>query len=153
MGWSMGGAISLQVATRSANAGVLRGIILESPVVNWIDTLNYQTDIMNVPRQISAGARGIISSRWGSALTGQASPIDLARLNFVERASELTLPILLMHSADDGFVPPYASRELAALRPDIVTYDEFSVARHAKLWNYDPVRFNDDIGRWLNRLP
>lgn len=58
-----------------------------------------------------------------------------------------------MHSADDGFVPPYASRELAALRPDIVTYDEFSVARHAKLWNYDPVRFNDDIGRWLNRLP
>ena len=153
MGWSMGGAISLQVATRSANAGVLRGIILESPVVNWIDTLNYQTDILNVPRPISAGARSIISSRWGSALTGQASPIDLARLNFVERASELTLPILLMHSADDGFVPPYASRELAALRPDIVTYDEFSVARHAKLWNYDPARFNDDIGSWLNRLP
>ena len=153
MGWSMGGAISLQLATRSANAEVLRGIILESPVVNWIDTLNYQTDILNVPRPISAAAQTIISSRWGTSLTGQAAPIDLARLNFVARADELTLPILLMHSADDGFVPPWASRALAKLRPDIVTYDEFTVARHAKLWNYDSARFNEDIGTWLSRLP
>ena len=153
MGWSMGGAISLQVATRSANARVLRGIILESPVVNWIDTINYQTDSQRVPRLVSVGAQGIISSSWGRGLTGQQTPIDLGRLNFVARADELTLPILLMHSADDGYVPPIASRELARLRPDIVTYDEFTGARHAKLWNYDPARFNDDIGSWLNRLP
>jgi alpha-beta hydrolase superfamily lysophospholipase len=153
MGWSMGGAISLQVATRSANAGFLKGIILESPVVNWIDTINYQTDSLRVPRVVSASARKMISSGWGSTLTGQSAPIDLARLNFVARADELTLPILLLHSADDGFVPPYASRELALLRPDIVTFDEFAVARHAKLWNYDPDRFTEDIGSWLNRLP
>jgi pimeloyl-ACP methyl ester carboxylesterase len=153
MGWSMGGAISLQLATRSANAEVIKGIILESPVVNWIDTINYQTDALNVPRFVSASARSVMSSSWGAGLTGQATPIDLARLNFVARASELTMPILLMHSADDGYVPPIASRALAELRPDIVTYDEFTVARHAKLWNYDPVRFNEDIGGWLTRLP
>jgi pimeloyl-ACP methyl ester carboxylesterase len=152
MGWSMGGAISLQVATRSANAGILKGIILESPVVNWVDTIDYQTDSLRVPRVVSASAQKMISSSWGSTFTGQSAPIDLARLNFVARADELTVPILLLHSADDGFVPPYASRELALLRPDIVTFDEFTVARHAKLWNYDPERFSADIGGWLNRL-
>jgi hypothetical protein len=42
---------------------------------------------------------------------------------------------------------------LALARPDIVTFDEFTVARHAKLWNYDADRFNEDIGGWLSRLP
>jgi uncharacterized protein len=153
MGWSMGGAISLQVATRSSRADLLKGIILESPVVNWSDTINFQTDTQHAPRVVSAMARHLIGSSWAGRLTGQITPIDLARLDFVARAEELTLPILLMHSADDGFVPPYASRALALARPDIVTFDEFTIARHAKLWNYDAERFNDDIGSWLSRLP
>ena len=153
MGWSMGGAISLQVATRSSHAGMLRGIILESPVVDWAETINYQTDAQHAPRIVSAAARHLISSPWARKLTGQDESIDLDRLDFVARADELTLPILLMHSADDGYVPPDASRALAQARPDIVTYDEFTVARHAKLWNYDADRFNEDIGGWLSRLP
>jgi pimeloyl-ACP methyl ester carboxylesterase len=153
MGWSMGGAISLQLATRSAHADILRGIMLESPVINWVDTINYQTDAQHAPRAVSAIARTLVSSSWARGLTGQVEPIDLDRLDFVARAAELTLPILLMHSADDGYVPPYASRALALARPDIVTFDEFTIARHAKLWNYDAARFNDDIGGWLSRLP
>jgi dienelactone hydrolase len=153
MGWSMGGAISLQVATRSTHADVLRGIILESPVVDWADTINYQTDASHAPRAVSAAARRLISSPWARPLTGQNESIDLNRLDFVARADELTLPILLMHSADDGYVPPYASQALALARPDIVTFDEFTIARHAKLWNYDADRFNENIGSWLNRLP
>jgi uncharacterized protein len=153
MGWSMGGAISLQVATRSAHVDVLKGVILESPVIRWSDTINYQTDASHAPRVVSAAARQLIGAPWARPLTGQTESIDLGRLDFVARASELSLPILLMHSADDGYVPPDASRALAAARPDIVTFDEFTVARHAKLWNYDAVRFNEDIGGWLNRLP
>ncbi len=153
MGWSMGGAISLQVATRSSRADILRGIILESPVVNWAETINFQTDAQHAPRIVSAGARHLISAPWARRLTGQDESIDLARLDFVARADELTLPILLMHSADDGYVPVDASRALALARPDIVTFDEFTVARHAKLWNYDADRFNEDIGGWLSRLP
>jgi uncharacterized protein len=153
MGWSMGGAISLQVATRSPHADLLKGIILESPVVNWSDTINFQTDASHAPRVVSAAARGLISESWAGRLTGQRVPIDLARLDFVARAGELRLPILLMHSADDGFVPPNASRALALARPDIVTFDEFTIARHAKLWNYDAERFNEDVGSWLSRLP
>ena len=152
MGWSMGGATVLQVATRSVNAGIIRGLILESPVVSWLPTLNYQAQVMRIPKPVSALAANLIGAGWAGPLTGQDEPISLERLDFITRASELTVPILLLHSADDGYVPPEASRALADARPDLVTYDEFTVARHTKLWNYDPERWNADIGSWLSRL-
>jgi pimeloyl-ACP methyl ester carboxylesterase len=95
----------------------------------------------------------VLSRTWGGRLTGQLQPIDLRRLNFVARASELRIPMLILHSADDTYVPPTASRALARLRPDIVTYDEFAVAGHTRLWNYDPERWNASIAGWLGRLP
>jgi hypothetical protein len=152
MGWSMGGATVLQAATRAEQRGVIRGLILESPVINWISTLNFQAELMKIPRPVGSVATQLISRPWSGRLTGQAESIDLDRLDFVARAEELTVPILLLHSSDDGFVPPDASRALAAARPDIVTYDEFTVARHTKLWNYDPERWTGDIGSWLIRL-
>jgi pimeloyl-ACP methyl ester carboxylesterase len=152
MGWSMGGATVLQAATRSQNRGVIRGLILESPVIDWISTLNFQADLLRIPRPVGAVATQLISQDWSGRLTGQSESIDLDRLDFVARAGELSVPILLLHSVDDGFVPADAARALAAARPDIVTYDEFAIARHTKLWNYDPDRWNNDIGSWLSRL-
>jgi len=32
-----------------------------------------------------------------------------------------------------------------------VTFAVFDVARHTKLWNLDPERFEGAIGRWLDR--
>jgi hypothetical protein len=60
--------------------------------------------------------------------------------------------VLLLHSSGDSYVPVDASRELARLRPDIVTFDEFSHAGHTRLWNYDRERWTTDISRWLSRL-
>jgi hypothetical protein len=152
MGWSMGGATVLQAATRAERRYLVRGLILESPVIDWISTLNFQADLMRIPRPVGAVATQLISRPWSGRLTGQAESIDLDRLDFVARADDLAVPILLLHSADDGFVPADASRSLAAARPDIVTYDEFTIARHTKLWNYEPDRWNNDIGSWLSRL-
>jgi hypothetical protein len=58
-----------------------------------------------------------------------------------------------MHSDDDGFIPSTASRALAEARPDIVTFESFSGARHTKLWNYDPPRWNAAIAGWLSSVP
>jgi alpha-beta hydrolase superfamily lysophospholipase len=152
MGWSMGGATVLQAATRSKNSPVIRGLILDSPVIDWLTTLDFHAGLMRIPRPVGLVAKQLISQPWSGGLTGQAEPIELSRLDFVTRASELAVPILLLHSSDDGFVPVDASRKLAAARPDLVTYDEFSVARHTKLWNYDAERWNNDIGSWLSQL-
>lgn len=153
MGWSMGGATSLQGAVRSEHRALFRGIVLDSPVVDWRSVLHFQASVQSVPLPIRRGVLQLIGSEWGGPFTGQSQPIDLDSLDLVTRAQELSVPTLLLHSADDGYVPADASRALALLRPDIVTFEEFTVARHAKLWNYDEARWNRTIREWLQALP
>jgi dipeptidyl aminopeptidase/acylaminoacyl peptidase len=152
MGWSMGGAIVLQAATRSRLAHAVRGIVLESPVVQWRTALAFQARAMRLPGVVREGVLTLISSARARRLTGQHRPIDLARLDLVRRASVLEHPILLLHSADDGFVPIDASRQLAAARPELVRFVEFRHARHTKLWNHDRDRWNDELSDWLSGL-
>lgn len=152
MGWSMGGATVLQALTRSRRAALVTGVVLESPVVDWISTLDFQGRLRRLPAVVRQGVYVLIRSRWGRIVTGLAEPLDFARLDFVARAAELDRPVLLLHSVDDGFVPATASSALAAARPDIVSYEEFTVARHTKLWNYDRTRWEDAIRAWLDQL-
>lgn len=149
MGWSMGGATVLQALTRSPRAALVTGVALDSPVVDWIATLDFQARMRRLPGVVRWGVYTLIRSRWGRVVTGLAEPLDLSRLDFVTRAAELDRPILLLHSVDDGFVPATASIALAAARSDIVTFEEFTVARHTKLWNYDRTRWEDAIRNWL----
>jgi alpha-beta hydrolase superfamily lysophospholipase len=152
MGWSMGGATVLQALTRSPLGAKVRGVVLESPVVDWIATLDFQVALRRLPAVVRWGVLQLFRHRWGGLLTGLAEPLDLDRLDFVRRARELGVPILILHSDDDGFVPSTASRALAVARPDIVTYEAFDVARHTKLWNYDRDKWEGAILRWLDAL-
>jgi alpha-beta hydrolase superfamily lysophospholipase len=152
MGWSMGGAIVLQTVTRSKLAHAVRGVVLESPVVEWRSALAFQARAMRLPPVVRDGVVRLIGSRFARRLTGQHRPIDLERLDLVRRAGILTQPILLLHSADDGFIPVDASRGLAAARPDLVRFEEFSHARHTKLWNHDRDRWTAAIRDWLRVL-
>lgn len=152
MGWSMGGATVLQAATRSRLAGVLRGLVLDSPVVDWAGTFEFQAKLLRLPGFIGSAAFAVVGRRWGRRVTGQDGPIDTGRLDMVRNSARLALPVLLLHSDDDGYVPSDGSHALAEARPDIVTMETFSVARHTKLWNYDPERWNRAIARWLAEL-
>lgn len=152
MGYSMGGATVLQTVTRAPNAGVVRGVVLDSPVVDWVTALHFQGVVNRLPRPVQWATLQVLTRRWGRFVTGQEESIDLNRLDIVQRAGELQVPILLLHSNDDGYIPATASRALAAVRPDIVTYEEFAVARHTKLWNYDAPRWTRAIKRWLATL-
>ena len=153
MGWSMGGATVLQALTRSQYGEHVIGVVLESPVVDWITTLDFQAELRRLPAAIRYGVLSLLKNRWGGLLTGLAEPLDLDRLDFVRRAQELDRPILILHSDDDGFVPSIASRELAVARPDIVSYEAFEIARHTKLWNYDREKWEGAIRHWIEALP
>jgi alpha-beta hydrolase superfamily lysophospholipase len=151
-GWSMGGAISVQTAFRSDQADLISGIILESPVVDWSEVLEYQGAARRLPPGVALGAMRLIGSAWAGPLTGLATPIDFRNLDLIARARELTVPILLLHSDDDGYVPAEGSRRLAELRPDIITFVPYAEARHTKLWNYDPDGFRRQVIDWLDTL-
>ena len=153
MGWSMGGATVLQALTRSVFGDKVIGVVLESPVVDWIATLDFQVELRRLPTVIRIGVLTLFKHHWGGIFTGLAEPLDLERLDFVRRAQELDRPVLILHSDDDGFVPSTASRALAVARPDIVSYEEFQVARHTKLWNYQREKWESAISRWIAQLP
>ncbi|MHC3000265.1 alpha/beta hydrolase family protein [Microbacterium sp. HJ5] len=149
MGWSMGGAIALQVSLNSAHRDTITGLILESPVVDWRIVLEYQARLMRVPPTVSGLAIGALRSEWATPITRAGSAIPFDRLDVVARAGELRHPMLILHSDDDGFVPSDASHDLVTARPDIVELEVFEVARHTKLWNYDQERWSARIRRWL----
>ncbi|KAF2411959.1 alpha/beta hydrolase [Microbacterium sp. B35-04] len=150
MGWSMGGAIALQVSLNSPHGDAIAGLILESPVVDWRTVLNYQARAERVPGAVSRLAMEALQTEWASPLTRAGSAIRLDQLDVVARAPELRHPILILHSDDDGFVPSDASHGLVAARPDLVEMQVFEVARHTKLWNYDQERWSSSIGAWLS---
>ena len=149
MGWSMGGATALQTLVRSKNRAKILGLVLDSPVIAWGPTMDLHGDLNHIPSRVQRGAQAVLSSEQSQFLVGTAQPLDIAQMNFVDRADELDRPILLMHSEDDGYVPVGPSRELAAARPDIVTYEEFDTAGHTRLWNYDSERWLLAIRNWL----
>ena len=93
----------------------------------------------------------LLSNKAGRWVTGQAAPVNLRRLNWVERADELKLPTLIMHSRDDEFVPNGPSLKLAALRPDLVTLKTFSKAGHTREPNVDPQGFAQAITGFLGK--
>ena len=152
VGWSMGGATVLQALTRSTHRDLVTGVVLESPVVDWIAALDFQVRLRRLPLFIRSFVVLLFRHPWGRVVTGLAEPLDIDRLDFVTRARELDRPILVLHSDDDGFVPSTASRALAVARPDIVTYEAFETARHTKLWNFDRARWEGAIRGWLTKL-
>jgi alpha-beta hydrolase superfamily lysophospholipase len=153
VGWSMGGATVLQALTRSTQRERVVGVILESPVVDWIAALDFQVKVRRLPMFVRSFVVLLFKHPWGRFFTGLAEPLDIDRLDFVTRARELDRPLLILHSDDDGFVPSTASRALAVARPDIVSYEAFEVARHTKLWNYDRARWEGAIRDWIAKLP
>lgn len=149
MGWSMGGAIALQTAMSSAHREHIVGLVLESPVVDWRTVLRFQARESGFRAPLPTLAMNALSSPLTARLSGAEDAIPFDRLDMVARADELTVPILVLHSEDDGFVPAEASHALAEARPDLVTMPRFTVARHTKLWNYDQIGWTTAITDWM----
>ncbi|KQR38333.1 MULTISPECIES: alpha/beta hydrolase [Microbacterium] len=149
MGWSMGGAVALQTAVSSGNRDRIAGLILESPVVDWRTVLRFQAREAGMRAPLPDLAMSALSVPLTARLSGADDAIPFDRLDMVARAEELAVPILILHSDDDGFVPADASHALQEARPDLVTMPRFTVARHTKLWNYDQAGWSDAITGWL----
>lgn len=141
LGWSMGGAIVLQTLDRSPLARHVGLAVLDSPVIDWADVIAHHARLRRVPPPLAQLAQGLIGARWSRRLVGVHEPLDVARTDWQHRSAELRHRLLLIHSADDEFVPVGPSRELARRRKDLVRYEEWTAARHVKEWNVDQARW------------
>jgi uncharacterized protein len=149
LGWSMGGAIVLQLLACSALADRVRAVVLDAPVVDWRAVLDHHAAVNHLPPPVSAMGSWILRHALLRRVVGVAEPLDLRRLDWVSRAAELAVPVLIIHSDADEFVPNGASLRLAHARPDVVTLVPWREGRHTKEWNTDPERWEQEVAAFL----
>ncbi|WP_104118893.1 S9 family peptidase [Arthrobacter sp. B1805] len=149
-GWSMGGAIVLQTADLSRHRRRISALVLDGPVINWIEVLAHHAELNRIPAPVGRLGQYLLASQRARRITGLAAPLDLKSMDWIARAEQLTLPTLVLHSEDDEFVPIGPSAELAARNPAFVTLERFHRARHTKEWNVNPERWESVVERWLD---
>ena len=149
MGWSMGGGIVLRTSVRSAHRDAIAALVLDSPAVDWQDILVYHATALKAPRPMRRLALWMMTSELGARLVRLHEPLALAEMTPAHYGRTLVHPTLLFHALDDATVPPAPSRELAALRPDLVRFEPFEGASHTREWNRDPVRWERTLADFL----
>ena len=147
-GWSMGGAIVLQSTVKSRYRHLIRALVLDGPVVDWFELIRHHTHIYRMPLRIGQLVATLLAEPKAKLMTGLVDPIMLPDLDWLTRSDELNLPVLILHSLDDDFVPAAPSQKLAEKNP-WVSFVPFTKAQHTKEWNVDPERWTGTVIRWL----
>ncbi len=150
-GWSMGGAICLQTADLSRHRQAIRALVLDAPVISWVNVLAHHAELNRIPTSVGRYGQVMLGHRLGRRLTGLAAPVDFKAMDWISRAVELRTPTLILHSVDDEYVPYGPSATLAEKNPEMVTFEPFGTARHTKEWNVDPERWEQLVAAWLGK--
>ncbi len=145
-GWSMGGAVQLQMMAGSPYADDVVGLVLDAPVVDWRDTLRHQGDLAGLPSWLTSLALRFVELR---------GDLDLDELDFTTRedvAQVVDVPVYLVHSDGDAFVPNGPSRALAEeLGPQVTTRFD-GPGDHTREWNVDPEDYDADMRAWFEEV-
>ena len=150
-GWSMGAAIALQLAAERELRGIIAGVVLESPILDWVSTITANCARSGLPAWTGALAAPWLNFVPMARVTGLADSVDLHSFDWIARAEELTVPTLILHGTLDTSAPFELSTRLSALHPDIVALEAFS-ADHTMSWNSDHVRWRAVLSPWLSSV-
>lgn len=143
LGWSTGASMALHAAAESGVRDVIRGLVLDSPVLDREATLRNLAHAHRVPGPLlPLAVRAATGRGWphGDRLPEAADP------------TTLRVPTLVFHGPDDTLAPWEPSLELAARRPELVSLHTVRGAPHAAMWNADPLRYEEALRRFLTPL-
>jgi pimeloyl-ACP methyl ester carboxylesterase len=144
----MGASIALQLAADPELRDVVKGLVLESPVLDWDATIKANCERSGLPTWAGTLALPWLNVRQLAHLTGLANPLALSRFDWIARAEELSVPTLILHGTLDTSSPFRLSTRLRQLRPDIVDLEAFE-ADHTMSWNSDRERWRAVLHTWL----
>ncbi|MBL5973561.1 MAG: hypothetical protein D3X82_11840 [Candidatus Leucobacter sulfamidivorax] len=144
----MGAAIALQIAHRSDYAPLVAGLVLDSPVLNWVEVIKANCQRAGFPRSAGLLAVPWLTNRALARRLGLPSRISFSESDWIARADELSVPTLILHGAKDDSVPIKTSSALAQKRPDLVQLETFD-AGHTLAWNSDATRWKETVTAWF----
>ncbi len=149
-GYSMGGAVVASFLLESPLASRVRGVVLDSPALDLGEVIDHGAADRDlpvlgtpVPPALTVVAKGIAGLRYD---------LDWGELDYLDRAGRLAAPMLVFHQAGDPTVPVAISEELAAARPDLVTFERFGGDGHVQSWNVDRARYERALRAFLDRV-
>ncbi len=151
-GWSMGAAIALQLAARPRHDGLITALVLDSPVLDWTETIKANCARSGLPTTAGHLAVPWLTIGPFARLLGLPEPIPLRRFDWIARAALFATPALVLHGTRDSSAPIRLSQELRDMRPDLVTLETFD-ADHTLAWNSNPERWRAVVSGWLTSLP
>ena len=143
VGYSMGGAIVTNFLYRSSLADSVEGAILDAPMLDFSATVDLGASESGYPQLFATFAKAVAGFRFD---------IDWGELDYLERADELDIQILLFHGDADDTVPQETSNALAESRQDIVRYLVVPGARHVRSWNTDRGAYEAAVREFLRDL-
>lgn len=146
VGASTGGAIISAFLLESELASGVEAVVFDAPNLDFeqaVDLAASERTLpligLPIPPTLTWTAKNIAARQLG---------ISWDALDYISRADEFTVPILLFHGTEDGTVPVEVARRMAAARPDLVDYVETS-AGHVQSWNVGPPAYRDRVARFL----
>jgi fermentation-respiration switch protein FrsA (DUF1100 family) len=125
------------------NTSFVRGVVLDSPVMDWNATLDKQGDSRHLPRFITGAAKSILERRTG---------MDLTDFDTRRYAPELSTPVLLFTANDDETVangPAYTFARTAP--PGMVTHIS-TAGDHTESWNVNPAAYENNLSAFLKKV-
>ena len=142
-GYSMGGCVVMSFLRQSDLARSVRGVILDSPVLDLEATLKFAARNQGYPGIFYHAAKTLARARFG---------IPWRKLNYLRETGHLQAPTLVFHGGADTLVPLQTSQLLARSRPDLVRCVEVPGATHGRAWNLDPHRYEEITREFLESV-
>lgn len=146
-GASLGGAITLSYALEETR-DVIDGLILEAPAADMREIVQLRSgEALPIKGPIGDSLLAV-----GRLVTSLRTGLNFDTVDYVDRADELNVPILLFQGRDDTTVPIEIGEALAEARPDLVDFQPVDDAFHVRAWNEDPSAYAQTIAQFLSRV-
>jgi hypothetical protein len=142
-GWSMGGAIVATAYRHLDDPSVVKGLVFDSPVMDWNSTLDMQAADRDVIDPITWAAKRIVEFR---------ADIDFDDLDQRNFAADFDLPILLFVDTADETVDHTATLDFAGMLDPAQTTVMETASGHTASWNEDPDRYTATLESYLAAL-
>jgi hypothetical protein len=149
VGYSTGAALALAYLLRVEDAPIA-GLVFDSPNIDFGATVDYGASqrtlpvvSLPIPPTLVWAAEQTAALRFG---------IDWGALDYIARADELEVPVLVIHGTADTTVPLETSQRFGVARPDLVTLVQVPDAEHVRSWNVDPSSYERRVLEFLGRF-
>jgi alpha-beta hydrolase superfamily lysophospholipase len=141
IGYSMGGAIVTQFMQKSPFADSVDALVLDAPVLDWKETIEFNATEMGVP------GFSAVPVEWA---VGMRIDADWDSLDAQGHTEDFQLPILLFHGEEDDIVPIATSDEFADELSSWVTYHQVPEAGHTQAWNVNPQLYEERVEDFIS---